>query len=137
MKEVEYPLWCKSKHTSLVVKFTGLMYGEVVVPTAKCAIGTTRDDWIPHTNKEDWEDVTEQYMAITTPHSALDVQIGGSHHKDLKIQPMEYSMANNLDACQHTIIKYVTRFRNKNGTEDLEKAKHTIDLLIEWEMKKC
>lgn len=68
--------------------------------------------------------------------SALDVQIGGDHYKKLKIQPMEYSMANGLDACQHTIIKYVTRFRDKGGIGDLEKAKHTIDMLIEMERSK-
>jgi hypothetical protein len=65
--------------------------------------------------------------------SALDTQIAGSHYKHLKIQPMEYSMANKLDACQHTAIKYITRFRSKNGREDLEKAKHAIDLLIQFE----
>lgn len=65
--------------------------------------------------------------------SALDTQIGGSHYKDMKIQPMEFSMANNLDACQHTIIKYVTRFRSKGGVQDLEKAKHVIDMLIQFE----
>ncbi len=63
--------------------------------------------------------------------SAFDTQVGGSHYKDLAIQPMQYSMANNLDACQHTIIKYVTRFRQKGGVADLEKAKHVIDMLIE------
>ena len=42
-------------------------------------------------------------------------------------------MANALDPMQHTIVKYVTRFRAKNGIEDLEKAKQTIDLLIQWE----
>lgn len=63
----------------------------------------------------------------------LSVQVGGDHYKTLKIQPMEYSMANKLDACQHTIIKYVTRFREKGGRADLEKAKHTIDLLIKLE----
>ena len=68
--------------------------------------------------------------------NALDVQIGGDHYKKLKIQPMEYSMANGLDACQHTIIKYVTRFRDKGGIGDLEKAKHTIDMLIEMERGK-
>lgn len=68
--------------------------------------------------------------------SALDVQVGGGHYKDLKIQPMEYSMANGLDACQHTIIKYVTRFRQKGGIQDLEKAKHCIDMLIEFEQAK-
>ena len=63
----------------------------------------------------------------------LDVQIGGDHYKAMAIQPMEYSMANKLDACQHTIIKYVTRFRDKGGIQDLEKAKHCIDLLIHFE----
>lgn len=65
--------------------------------------------------------------------STLDSQVGGTHYKKLKIQPMEYSMANGLDACQHTIIKYVTRFRDKGGIADLQKAKHTLDMLIEFE----
>lgn len=65
--------------------------------------------------------------------SALDTQIGGDHYKGMPIQPMEFSMANGLDACQHTIIKYVTRFREKGGVQDLEKAKHVIDMLIEFE----
>jgi hypothetical protein len=65
--------------------------------------------------------------------SALEKQIDGNHYTKLKIQPMEYSMANGLDACQHTIIKYVTRFRDKNGLVDLEKARHTIDMLIAFE----
>ncbi|TWH35579.1 MULTISPECIES: DUF3310 domain-containing protein [unclassified Aminobacter] len=68
------------------------------------------------------------------PKSALKSQVGGDHYKKLKIQPMEYSMANGLDACQHTAIKYITRFRDK-GTplQDLEKAIHAIELLIEFE----
>ena len=69
--------------------------------------------------------------------SALDTQIGGDHYKTMKIQPMEFSMLNNMDACQHTIIKYVSRFRTKNGVQDLEKAKHVIDMLIEFETKKA
>lgn len=67
--------------------------------------------------------------------SALDIQVGGDHYKKYKIQPMEYSMANGLDACQHTAIKYITRFRDKGGIADLEKAKHCIDMLIEFERK--
>lgn len=74
-------------------------------------------------------------MKQETEQSALDVQIGGDHYKKLKIQPMEYSMANGLDACQHTAIKYITRFRDKGGVDDLEKAKHVIDMLIEFEKK--
>lgn len=67
--------------------------------------------------------------------SALDTQVGGGHYKAMKIQPMEYSMANKLDACQHTAIKYISRFRQKGGIQDLEKAKHCIDMLIEFERK--
>ena len=58
----------------------------------------------------------------------------GDHYQKLAIQPMQYSMLNNLDACQHTVIKYVTRFRDKGGIKDLEKAKHCIDMLIEYEL---
>ena len=65
----------------------------------------------------------------TSTPSALDTQIGGDHYKHLAIQPMKFSMANGLNACQHTIVKYVTRFRSKGGAEDVKKAKHCIDLL--------
>ncbi len=65
--------------------------------------------------------------------TAMTTQIGGDHYTKLAIQPMQYSMANKLDACQHTIIKYVTRFRDKGGIADLQKAKHVIDMLIEME----
>ena len=65
--------------------------------------------------------------------SQLSTQVGGNHYTKLAIQPMRYSMENRLDALQHTVIKYVTRFRDKNGIEDLEKAKHCIDMLIEFE----
>lgn len=65
--------------------------------------------------------------------SALNTQEGGSHYKDLAIQPMEYSMKNNLNACQHTIVKYVTRYKDKNGIEDLKKAIHCIEMLMEFE----
>ena len=65
--------------------------------------------------------------------SPLLTQVGGDHYKDMAIQPMVYSMANKMDACQHTIIKYVSRFRDKGGIADLEKAKHVIDMLIEFE----
>lgn len=74
-----------------------------------------------------------EQMTTSDGSKPLDVQIGGDHYKSMAIQPMEYSMANNLDACQHTIIKYVTRFRDKGGIQDLEKAKHCIDLLIHFE----
>lgn len=65
--------------------------------------------------------------------SALKKQIAGSHYTNLAIQPMEYSMKNNLNACQHTAIKYITRYKDKAGIEDLKKAIHCIEMLIEFE----
>ena len=75
-------------------------------------------------------------MAKSAPNpvvKASDLQVAGDHYKKLAIQPMRYSMENNLDPMQHTVIKYVTRFRDKGGVQDLEKAKHCIDMLIQFE----
>jgi hypothetical protein len=63
----------------------------------------------------------------------LAVQVGGNHYKSYKIQPIEYMHANKLDYFQGAIVKYITRFRDKNGIEDLKKIKHMIDLLITLE----
>lgn len=67
---------------------------------------------------------------------AKEIQVGGNHYKDLKIQPIEYIYANGLDYFEGNVIKYITRHRKKNGKQDLEKAKHYIDLLIELEYNK-
>ena len=66
---------------------------------------------------------------------ALKEQVGGDHYSKLAIQPVTYINANGLSYLQGNVIKYVTRYKDKNGVEDLEKAKHYIDLLIELEDK--
>ena len=63
----------------------------------------------------------------------LETQVGGSHYKDCKIQPIEFIHANNISFCEANAIKYLCRHRKKNGKQDLEKAKHYIDLLIKLE----
>jgi hypothetical protein len=65
---------------------------------------------------------------------ALHRQIGGAHYKGLKIQPMEYSVANGLNACEHTAIKYITRKKGDKAKrlEDLDKAIHSIELLKQF-----
>jgi|GEM_PF-1005409 len=70
---------------------------------------------------------------IEPPQDALDIQVGGDHYKSLAIQPVEYIHANKIGYFEGNVIKYVTRWRAKNGVKDLEKAKHYIDLLIELE----
>lgn len=67
--------------------------------------------------------------------SALDTQVGGGHYKDKAIQPIEYIHANNLGFCEGNVIKYVTRWKDKNGLDDLLKAKHYIELLMELETR--
>ena len=68
--------------------------------------------------------------------SKLKEQVGGDHYSKLAIQPVTYINANGLSYLQGNVIKYVTRYKDKNGLQDLEKAKHYIDLLIELEDKK-
>jgi hypothetical protein len=65
--------------------------------------------------------------------SALDIQIDGSHYKNMAIQPIVYIYANQMPFIEGNIVKYVSRWKNKNGIKDLEKAKHLIDMLIEFE----
>ncbi len=64
---------------------------------------------------------------------ASDTQVGGSHYRDLAIQPSEFIHRNRLGWCEGNVIKYVSRHRAKNGKEDLLKALHYLNLLLEWE----
>lgn len=63
--------------------------------------------------------------------SALDKQVGGNHYRGFKIQPIEFITKNKLSFIQGCIIKYICRFENKNGIQDLEKIKHYCDLQIQ------
>ena len=65
--------------------------------------------------------------------SALDKQIGGSHYKDMAIQPVEYIHKNGLGFCEGNVVKYITRWKTKNGIEDLRKVIHYAELLIQME----
>ena len=63
--------------------------------------------------------------------SALNKQQGGSHYKDMVIQPVEFIVKNNLAFLEANVVKYVCRHRNKNGIEDLNKAIHYLELAKE------
>ncbi len=80
-------------------------------------------------------DVCEKAIA-PGPTSPLGEQIGGNHYKDMKIQPVEFIHANGIGYIEGCVIKYVSRWRKKNGVEDLQKARHFIDLLLELENAK-
>lgn len=68
--------------------------------------------------------------------SAKKNQVGGNHYKDMAIQPFEYIWKNGIGFAEGSAIKYLSRWKNKGGVEDLYKAKHFIELLIESEEAK-
>lgn len=67
--------------------------------------------------------------------SANDMQVGGTHYEQNAIQPWDFIISNNLSYLVGNIIKYLCRYKNKNGVEDLRKARHYLDKLIEVETK--
>ena len=71
------------------------------------------------TNKDIFDDVFPQ-----------DKQIGGSHYKNMVIQPFEFISKNELTFFQGNVIKYVCRYKQKNGIQDLEKVIHYCQLEI-------
>lgn len=78
----------------------------------ECQYGTQEDD-----EEEEEED-------------AMTKQVGGTHYKDMAIQPVEFIIANGLGFCEGNIIKYTCRYKQKNGVEDLRKVIHYAEMLI-------
>lgn len=65
--------------------------------------------------------------------SKLDEQVGDEYYKNLKIQPIEYCYHNGIPAIEAHAIKYITRHKFKNGAEDIRKAIHMLEVLLELE----
>ena len=65
--------------------------------------------------------------------SALDVQVGGDHYKNLAIQPAQYIHANNLSFLAGNVVKYISRHKAKGGAADVRKAIHYCQLILEME----
>ena len=76
-----------------------------------------------------WGDHIERTADRAKP---SDLQVSGSHYKDMAIQPAEYATKNKLGFLEGNAIKYISRHGKKNGVDDLRKAIHTLELLIEF-----
>lgn len=63
--------------------------------------------------------------------SALDRQEGGDHYRKLKIQPIEYAHANNMGPMEASVLKYITRHEAKGGADDIRKAIHYCELILQ------
>lgn len=111
----------------------------------KCCVHMESDGQCPHSSvgvspdgrplcREHLESVNgsgKTRQGIKATERALDRQVGGDHYRSMVIQPMEFCMANRIEKAEGDVIAYVARWRAKNGVEDLRKARHTLDLLIE------
>lgn len=63
--------------------------------------------------------------------SALEKQVSGSHYKDFSIQPVEFIHKNNIPYLEGNVIKYTCRHKSKNCKEDILKAIHYLQLILE------
>ena len=72
-------------------------------------------------------------MEVVMNDKASSKQVGGVHYKKFKIQPAEFCYVNDIPYLEATAIKYLCRHREKNKAEDLKKAIHFIQLLLEFE----
>lgn len=60
---------------------------------------------------------------------ANERQVGGDHYKKLVIQPWDYITANNIGYLEGCAIKYISRWRDKGGIKDIDKAIHFLEKL--------
>lgn len=75
------------------------------------------------------------YMDQLARDNANDRQVAGDHYKGKAIQPWDYIASNKLGYFEGNVVKYVSRWRDKGGVADLEKARHYLDKLIELQSK--
>jgi hypothetical protein len=79
-----------------------------------------------------WDDTNvREYRKMVN--KASEKQVAGTHYKKFAIQPAEFCHKNKIPYLEATAIKYLCRWRDKGGLEDLDKAIHFIELLKEFE----
>ena len=91
-----------------------------------------RDDWI---RKQERIMEKDKISMSGDTGNAWDKQVGGDHYKQYAIQPAKFALANGLDYAQSNAIKYIVRYKDKNGVQDLDKAIHYIELLKQHHYK--
>lgn len=112
----------------------------VLTPCPKCwGLGRhmpSCSDYLPHPPPPlmpDFHDFQKKQIQkqAQVAAGALQKQVGGNHYKTMPLQPWEIIDRNGLDFWQGNAIKYVMRYKDKGGVEDLKKAIHYIEYLIE------
>lgn len=71
--------------------------------------------------------------SIKKPSSLENTQHGGSHYKGMVIEPAEYCQKNKLNFCESSVVKYISRHSSKGGIEDVKKAIHFCQMVLDFE----
>lgn len=88
-------------------------------------------DWCPVCAEERDTAIAEGYAQLALQHDAVKLQqVGGAHYIKYAIQPWDIIDCYGLSFYEGSALKYLLRYRDKNGVEDLKKARHYIDALI-------
>lgn len=86
-------------------------------------------------SKSDYKQFIGRPLPTFTQTTPMGTQVGGDHYSKMAIQPVEFIHLNKIPFIEGSVIKYVSRWRSKGGIQDLEKAKHFIEMLIDLETK--
>ena len=134
---------CLTKHEDALVcrnrdcpEYSALKYEEAVQKAKQLGQDTEEPDFGP-IYSSDWKGlgIGQGFCHPDTPQfpptKANNKQYGGTHYKEMSIQPWDYIISNNLGFLEGNAIKYISRWKEKNGIEDLRKAIHYIEKLIE------
>jgi hypothetical protein len=82
--------------------------------------------------KQYLDEVQQQHiLQVGTAIRANEQQVGGAHYATKAIQPWDFIIANNLGYLEGNVVKYVSRWKDKGGVQDLKKAQHYLQKLIE------
>lgn len=126
----------------MIKECTTCRHEHLQVSVAPCNSCTHFDAWQPRVSIDDatpvqWNKAARSVTTSAKPATtANDKQVGGNHYKLNGIQPWDFIASNGIGYFEGNIIKYVSRWRHKGGVQDLEKARHYLDKLIEMEGRK-
>lgn len=129
---MKYKIGDKVKILGSDYSFNGNVGTVVSINESGCykVVGASEHDpFYPYTCKE--EELFPSYEEeVARSDNPFDQQVGGDHYKSMKIQPVEFILANELGFCEGNVIKYICRYKQKGGVQDLKKVVHYAELLI-------
>jgi len=126
---MKFPIMMRSVNSpDLTVLFSAMTQGMVITADDRYSLGMESSVWERAENKDMWEPIEDEPMRDIG--EAVD-NVNPAHYTDMVIAPNVYITENNLEWEVANVVKYISRYKNKNGIEDLRKAKKYLELLCE------